>query len=619
MSFLPAHLPRLQGFWLWVYRGLWAVAMAVALFSAIGATWYDWQGIDGTLPPASRTYNNFERLGLRIFPPVLSKTWIVNRPFSEEALASGIRGGDAIMAVGGQPVTRTMPLLTLGDLLQGRDGQKIVLSLRAANGTLADHVLTVRAANAEAWYRGSGLNARRQFLLRRIGYDLLILPLLLPSIVLFLRRAPDMIAAAFAIILCLISIGSASDFWTDLGLLPLHNSINDVPYLLLLMVGTAIPDGRYWPSWTRFSLVAAPLLFIPAGLLAADHDQYSLFLAPGFVAIVAILALRYRRIARGVERQQFRWVAFGLAAGVLVLLARIPMALYQYNLSPGPFSPWIDLAGSAMHGLGFAIIGAGFGVALLKYRLYDAESLISRSAAVTATTVMLAGLWAACEKGIESMLPAMIGAREQAYLEIVSAGMAVILVTTIHGHIHEWVEKRFHRGVYRLREILPETLEALAPRLDTAQLCERILSDVVRDVRTTKAAIVLSRDDAPFVAARHAAGDGDIEDWLRNRRDADGWENPQAAVFKVSVPLAEQATGATAGWLLVGPRPDGTPCNRDERAALAAVAKPIARAIAAVEARQARESRLAAGFAEALAGLEARLSNIEMQLRFERA
>jgi hypothetical protein len=42
------------------------------------------------------------------------------------------------------------------------------------------------------------------------------------------------------------------------------------------------------------------------------------------------------------------------------------------------------------------------------------------------------------------------------------------------------------------------------------------------------------------------------------------------------------------GWLLVGARPDGSVCNRDERAALAAVAPQIARAIATVQARDRR-------------------------------
>ena len=58
------------------------------------------------------------------------------------------------------------------------------------------------------------------------------------------------------------------------------------------------------------------------------------------------------------------------------------------------------------------------------------------------------------------------------------------------------------------------------------------------------------------------------------------------------------------------PRPDGTSCNRDERKALAFVAAPIARSVAAVQAREIREGRVLAG----LAVLERRMSLLETQL-----
>ena len=75
-----------------------------------------------------------------------------------------------------------------------------------------------------------------------------------------------------------------------------------------------------------FSLIAAPALSLPLMAVANDYGVFTLYAAPAFLAMVLILALRYRRLPQGAERQQFRWAAFGLAAGVALLILRLPAA-----------------------------------------------------------------------------------------------------------------------------------------------------------------------------------------------------------------------------------------------------------------------------------------------------
>lgn len=612
MSILPTVLPRLRGSWLILSRLLWFAALGIALFSAVGATWFETRDASSSTSPLWVELERTFALGVRIFPPEISKTWVISKTFSREALASGIRAGDAILAVNGRAVTRLTTVPAFGQLLDSREGQKVVLRLRSTDGVVRDHVLIHSARNVKAWYGGSGLDAKRQFLFRRIGYDLMTLLLLLPSTILFVRRSHDIVAVAFSLSLCLMSIGSAVEFWNAISANGLYNVLADCPYILWLMVGWAFPDGHYWPSWTRFSLVIVPLMLIPAIFFAADYSQFAIFTAPGFIAMIAVLALRYRRLPSGIERQQFRWVAFGLAMGTFMLLGRLAFAQFQVRLDPAPLSPWIDLAGSFLHAFSYAIIGAGFGISLLKYRLYDAESLISRSAALTAATLMLAGLWAACEKAIETSLPAFAGGEQRALTEILSAAFAVILVSVVHGGVHEWIGKRFQRGVYRLKEKLPTLVDALALRLDLSELCERVLAHVARDVRATKAAIVVQGRNGFFVAARHRVDDADVHAWLETQAAASENETADSS-FNVAIRLADTLKDEQIGWLLVGPRPDGTSCNRDEREALKEVAEPIARAIAAVQARENRDARLVT----ALQRLESRMSAVEALLPVE--
>ena len=91
------------------------------------------------------------------------------------------------------------------------------------------------------------------------------------------------------------------------------------------------------------------------------------------------LVVRFRR-ARGIERQQLRWVA--LATVVTILLALVNQAalsLGAYDLAP--------LVG----GLNPAILSAAIGAAILRYRLYDLDRIISRALAYGLLTVLLGG------------------------------------------------------------------------------------------------------------------------------------------------------------------------------------------------------------------------------------
>ena len=77
-------------------------------------------------------------------------------------------------------------------------------------------------------------------------------------------------------------------------------------------------------------------------------------------------------------------------------------------------------------------------------------------------------------------------------------------------------------------------------------------------------------------------------------------------LFPTRVPLVAESTGRI-GWLLLGPRPDGTPVGKDERETLTEIAGPIARAMEIAQARERREAALTA----VLASVEARLVVLE--------
>ena len=607
MTIPPAVLPPLRGVWLWLYRLVFAAALVTALFATAATNWLDIRRDSNTTP---QTWSGaLYGLGVRILPPAATEGWRIAALFSAESHASGMRARDAVIAINGKPLTGHSGVPPFAKMIDAREGGQAKFTLRGRDGIVRDRVVAWHASNIAAWYRGSGLNPWRQTMARRILYDLSGLLLLLPATLLFLRRPREIVAGAFALSLCLISIEPTEEFWAAAGMVHAYQILAALPYILVLMFGCAFPNGRFTPAWSRFSLVLAPLLFAPFMLKVEGFGKFAFLTAPAFPALFAVWALHYRKLPVGAERQQFRWVGFGIVGGTLTLLSRVVLAFVQDGLTPAPLSPWVDLSGSFVHALGYAIIGAGFAVALLKYRLYDAEAVISRSVALTATTLMLAGVWAASEKAIEVTLALQLGIHEEAIASAIGAGVAVIVVTPLHRPVHEWLDRRFSAGVWRLRERLPGVAAALSQRAGTQALCDTMLDHVARAVSVTRAALVIQRGADRIVVSRLGLPPKKRLGGLKGRGlPAAGGMVEEMSDFPFRLALAEEDNRASA-WLLLGPRPDGTPCNRDQRQALEELAAPLAAAIATTEARDARDNHLArqlSEFGKRLSAIEAR-------------
>ena len=113
-----------------------------------------------------------------------------------------------------------------------------------------------------------------------------------------------------------------------------------------------------------------------------------------FVVAAASLVVRYRR-ARGIERQQLRWVALGTV--VVALLAVVNLAaltLGAYARAP--------LVG----GLNPPILSVAIGAAILRYRLYDLDHILSRTLTWGLLTVLLVGGYAGVVLGPGQLLAA---------------------------------------------------------------------------------------------------------------------------------------------------------------------------------------------------------------------
>jgi hypothetical protein len=144
-----------------------------------------------------------------------------------------------------------------------------------------------------------------------------------------------------------------------------------------------------------------------------------------------------------------------------------------------------------------------------------------------------------------------------------------------------------------------------------ARIAAATLDNVMHGVRARRGALLVEGE----LLGLRGFEPGDFAHWQRSWQPAvpPGIDCDKGdTAFPVRVPLEAEGHGRI-GWLLLGPRPDGSLYGKDEREVLAEIADPVARAIRVVALRAAHEAETR----DLLADIGARLTRIE-QDRTER-
>ena len=214
------------------------------------------------------------------------------------------------------------------------------------------------------------------------------------------------------------------------------------------------------------------------GLGGALLVVYQLTFAVTNLAVVVgagSLVVRFRR-ASGTERQQLQWVA--LAAALTVLGSLVVLAAVAVGASPELLG-WVA-------GIYVAILPLALGAAILRYRLYDLDRIISRALAYGLLTVLLGGGYAVVVLGLGQLLG------RDSSLAVAGATLAVAaLFQTVRRRVQQTVDRRFNR----CRHDTATTIEAFSGRLhqqiDLDTLTAELLALVDQTMQPTRASLWL--------------------------------------------------------------------------------------------------------------------------------
>jgi hypothetical protein len=260
------------------------------------------------------------------------------------------------------------------------------------------------------------------------------------------------------------------------------------------------PDGWFVPRWTRWLAVGAalmwvPTIFFPDSPLALLDGPLILGL---FGTTMVAQAYRFRTVSSPVQRQQTKWVVFGVIAAVVGFSALIAVSY----LVPGvhKFGPLVQMAALAAVNGCFLLIPISIGVAMVRSRLYDIDVLINRTLVYGALTISLVSVYFGLVVALQYVLRALTGQNSQIII-VASTLVIAALFNPLRRRVQGLVDRRFYRRKYDAAKTLEEFGSSLREEVDL----ENLTSDLVAVVEQT-------------IQPAH------VSLWLRDREDGTGMQ-----------------------------------------------------------------------------------------------
>ncbi|HZW17007.1 MAG TPA: hypothetical protein VFF66_12255 [Brevundimonas sp.] len=567
---LPSALPRLTGRWLAAYRVLWILLFISGLFAATWGEWTDQEKRD-------RAHDAMAGVGLTSFMDGLE-------PMSAAAAAAGVRPKSRLVAIDGVPATwNSSGQAEAARRLEGPDGSTVTVTLRSADGAVRDFVLTrsrehLRAADAVAPMP----RAARSLLYWAMDVFESALILVIVALM-FWRRPNDPVAALFSVGVLGMTAGSNTALLAPSALgLSIANGVVSGAAFCFFLAMLVFPGGRFDSRWTW---IGAALAVVWAVLSLSSIDAHPLIFPMSLtILVVCILAIgrRYFRAPAGVERQQIKWTLLGVVFFLGLSLVSLGIDEAAARSDEAQLRMLSAIVSRIVASTGTAALFGGLLISILRHRLYDADVAISRSVSAGALTLAVVAIFAGAEKAIEIFGEQYLGGSLGNMAGAIAAGLAAVMILPLHNGLSRWTEQRFQGSLVRMRQHLPHDMDEMRDADTVACLSDAAMRQAAAGVRAIRGAVLVREGEAWVVPAQSEPAavawrpDAGATGLIVDRRDPD-WP------LRLALPAGG---GAVAGWLLLGPRPDGSLPGKEDREALEAIAEPVGRAIRVAQRRE---------------------------------
>lgn len=310
--------------------------------------------------------------------------------------------------------------------------------------------------------------------------------------IIFLRKGDDRVALFFSLVL--VIFGTLNAINLSVGIHPTLDLLGSLfsyfAYLAFFASFYVFPNGRFVPRWTRWMVIAWALYLAVLFFIPEDSPFYPatwplllvMVLVVGlFGSMVLAQVYRYRRVSGPSERQQTKWVVFGLTAAIVgSFIAALPAAAFPELVRPGAPRILYALFELTLTNLSLLLIPLSIGIAILRYRLWDIDLIINRALVYSTLTATLSLIFFGGVTLLEGVFRNLTGGESE--LAIIASTLAIAaLFEPLRRRIHAIIDRRFYRKKYDARKTLETFGEKLRAETDLNALCD----DLVKVVRAT--------------------------------------------------------------------------------------------------------------------------------------
>ncbi len=271
-----------------------------------------------------------------------------------------------------------------------------------------------------------------------------------------------------------------------------------------------LPDGELPSSrWRLYSRICTAVIVFASLILGAE--PYAITGVPGNVnptaveslvplmplayALLALtfvggpvsVVMRYRR-AGAVERLQLRWIASAAAFSASVFAPALVVVPWG-----NPLGAHLALAAFSFL-VAFTAIPVAIGVAVLRYRLYEIDRVVSRTVTYAVLTVLLGGAYVAVVAVLRQLLSPVTG---ESRLAVAGSTLAVAaLFMPVRRRVQRMVDRRFNRARYDAARTVEEFAARLRDQVDLDEVTAELLAAVHATVQPARVSLWLRESGA---------------------------------------------------------------------------------------------------------------------------
>jgi hypothetical protein len=364
-----------------------------------------------------------------------------------------------------------------------------VISVPARYAQLSHPTARVRAALSEAGLSADG------YAFYNVTLDIVFVSIFaVVAIGIFWRCANDPIALLVATMLVvwgplnglLIPTPSATEGMYPALQATLGLTLTYVGYMTWMLFFYLFPSGRFVPRWTRW-LALCWVLFSGSWIFTplVGPPSWPPLLFNGAILVLwgsfpVAQLYRYARVSDATQRQQTKWVVFGVAVAVAGVLTTIFTVGAAVDLPPEEVGP--KMLSMLLMDAFVLLVPLSIGIAVLRSRLFDVDVVINRTLVYGALTATLALIYFGGVATTQAIFRTLTGQEQQPQLAVVVSTLVIAaLFNPLRRRIQSFIDRRFYRSKYDAAR----TLEAFSAKLREETDLDALNAELVAVVRET--------------------------------------------------------------------------------------------------------------------------------------